>query len=289
MSEWSSRVAGAAQPSWPSDFAVRGRADKRLRALLGGYLVEAFVASDIGGVRESNQDSIALLLPGDPSLCERRGLLAVVADGMGGHKGGEVASALAVTAICRHYFAVDETPSHALTLALREANNIVFRAAEADSRLAGMGTTATALALVDGQALLAHVGDSRLYRCRDGQGHQLTTDDSLVVEMVNCGILSSEQARHHPARNVLVRSLGTQAKLWVVAKTDAPLAAGDCFVLCTDGLWESVDGGEMAEIVANMNVADAGRRLLALARSRDGSDNLSVGVIAIRPPKKIAS
>jgi len=284
MGQWRSRVAGAVQRSWPSQFSGRSRASTRLRAILTGCRVDAFLASDIGCVRDSNQDSMALVVPGEAALRQRRGLLAVVADGMGGHNGGEVASAVAVETICRSYFsaAAAEDPAAALALALREANAAVFGTAEADSRLAGMGTTATALALVDGHALVAHVGDSRVYHCRSGQGRQLTTDDSLIVELINNGMISAEQARHHPARNVLLRSLGTQAKLWVIANPGAPAAPGDSFVLCSDGLWDSIDADEIAQFVAAMNPEEAVRRLIALARARDGSDNISVGVLTIQ-------
>lgn len=289
MGQWRTRVAGAVQDSWPSQFSGSGRAGTRLRTILSGNRVDAFLASDIGCVRDSNQDSMALVVPGEATLRQRRGLLAVVADGMGGHNGGEVASAVAVEAICRSYFAAAaaDDPAEALALALREANAAVFRAAEADSRLAGMGTTASALALVADHALVAHVGDSRVYHCRGGRGRQLTTDDSLIVELINNGMISAEQARYHPARNVLLRSLGTQAKLWVIAQPGASPEPGDSFVLCSDGLWDSVDADEIAQFVATMVPEEAVRRLIALARARDGSDNISVGVITIRAAQPV--
>ena len=185
MGKWSSRLAGAVTGFWPCRSGGKSPLEPSLGATSPGHAVDAFMASDIGCVRSSNQDSIAFVSPSDADVRRRLGVLAVVADGMGGHNGGEVASALAVETICRHYFAApDDDPGLALALALREANGVVFRASEADLALDGMGTTATALALIGTRVVFAHVGDSRLYRCVGGRCTQLTTDDSFVAEMV---------------------------------------------------------------------------------------------------------
>ncbi|WP_186408151.1 Stp1/IreP family PP2C-type Ser/Thr phosphatase [Candidatus Accumulibacter aalborgensis] len=247
-----------------------------------GYALDAFTASDIGCVRSSNQDSLAFVSPKAPEVRRRLGVLAVVADGMGGHNGGEVASAMAVDTICRHYFATPgDDPGQGLALALRAANSAIFQAAEADSELDGMGTTVTAMVLVGEGVLFAHVGDSRLYRCFAGQSTQLTEDDSLVADMVRKRLIASEQARHHPARNVLLRSLGTQAKLSIVTQRCDPLRIGDRFVLCSDGLWDTVEPQEIAGIAASLDAERACRQMIELARDRGGSDNISVIVIAI--------
>jgi serine/threonine protein phosphatase PrpC len=248
------------------------------------YTVETCMATDIGCVRTGNQDAIAFVSPGVPGERDRRGVLAVVADGMGGHNGGEVASNLAVETICRQYFATpDDDPQRAIEGALRKANAAIFRAAEANEALSGMGTTVTALALVGQCTLFVHVGDSRLYRCSQGQVTQLTRDDTLVQQMVDDGLISPEQARHHPERSVLLRSLGTRPDLLVTARICDRPEVGDCFVLCSDGLYESIEPGEIAQVVESLDPQAACRRLIELARERDGSDNISVGVIAIRP------
>lgn len=248
------------------------------------YTVETCMATDIGCVRTGNQDAIAFVSPGVPGERDRRGVLAVVADGMGGHNGGEVASKLAVETICRQYFATpDDDPQRAIEGALRKANAAIFRAAEANEALSGMGTTVTALALVGQCTLFVHVGDSRLYRCSQGQVTQLTRDDTLVQQMVDDGLISPEQARHHPERSVLLRSLGTRPDLLVTARICDRPEVGDCFVLCSDGLYESIEPGEIAQVVESLDPQAACRRLIELARERDGSDNISVGVIAIRP------
>ena len=248
------------------------------------YVVQACMAKDIGRVRTTNQDSIAFVSPGGHDERRRRGVLAVVADGMGGHQGGEVASALAVRTICdRYYRAPGDDPLHVIELAMAEANGEILRAATADEALAGMGTTATVLVLVGKSAFFAHVGDSRLYRCRQGLATQLTEDDTLVEQMVKDGMISAEEARHHPERSVLLRSLGTRPEVRVVIQRCAPPQIGDTFVLCSDGMHDSIAPSEIASIVESFDPEGACRRLIELARDRDGSDNISVGVVAVRP------
>ncbi|WP_300454902.1 Stp1/IreP family PP2C-type Ser/Thr phosphatase [Accumulibacter sp.] len=249
------------------------------------YVVQACMAKDIGLVRETNQDAIAFVSPGDPGERRRRGVLAIVADGMGGHKGGEVASALAVQTVCRDYFAAPvDDPLQAIGLAMAEANETVYRAAEADRALSGMGTTATALVLVGGNVLFAHVGDSRLYRCHQGQARQLTEDDTLVEQMVKEGMITAAEARHHPERNVLVRSLGTRPEVRITTRRCDPPKIGECFVLCSDGMYDSIKPEEIARIVEAGDPETACRQLIELARERDGSDNISVGIVAVRTP-----
>lgn len=242
------------------------------------------MASDIGCQRESNEDAVAFVCPDDADLQQRLGVLAVVADGMGGHLGGEVASALAIETICRSYFATpaDQDPLRAIELAVLQANRDIYRAGQADPALAGMGTTATALVLLPTRAFFAHVGDSRLYRCAQGRCSQLTDDHTLVEQMLKDGLIGAEEARRHPLRNMLLRSLGTVCGLRVaVQRCDAP-AIGDTFVLCSDGLYGSVEPADIAEIVGSLEPEAACQRLIELARERDGSDNISVGVIVIR-------
>lgn len=242
------------------------------------------MASDIGCVRSNNEDAVAFVCPDDPDLRMRFGVLAVVADGMGGCRGGEVASALAVNTIRRCYFMTpaDQSRQRTLELAMSEANSAIFRTAQADRSLAGMGTTATVLLVVGACALLAHVGDSRLYHCTGGRCTQLTEDQTLVAQLVKDGQISAAQARHHPLRSVLLRSLGTQRGLRVDARRLPAPEIGDHFVLSSDGLHQAVESTDIAAIVASLEPEAACQRLIALARERDGSDNISVGVIAIR-------
>lgn len=283
MGNWSSAWARALRRFLLGGSAPREGHDEEVGSTEMKYTIEAHVATDIGCMRNTNQDAIALVRPSHAEEEKRRGLLVIVADGMGGHKGGEVASALAVETICRRYFAESgEEPAEALERAMQEANQVVYAAAQENPALAGMGTTATALVLVDGQAIYAHVGDSRLYRCAHGRCTQITEDDSLVEEMVRNGIITACDTRRHPLRSVLLRSLGTTEDLQVLAQHGARLRAGDSFVLCSDGLHEGVGPKDIAAAMQSPTPEDACRQLIDLACERDGSDNISVGVVAVR-------
>ncbi|HAY29713.1 MAG TPA: serine/threonine-protein phosphatase [Candidatus Accumulibacter sp.] len=270
----------------PGNMVGAGAPASEPRGVLAtGYRVEACMESHIGRVRSSNQDSLGFVCPADATQLRDRGVLVMIADGMGGHNAGEIASAMAVEVLCRSYFeGADADPGDALAAAMRQANEVILLAAATDSALAGMGTTATALVLVDSLVLFAHVGDSRLYRCRGGRCRQLTGDQTVAAEMVRSGLLSATQARHHPARHVLVESLGSEQPLRVVTQADAPPLIGEAFVLCSDGLWESVDADEIGHSVSTLDAATACRRLIELALERDGSDNISVAIVSVRPP-----
>jgi serine/threonine protein phosphatase PrpC len=266
----------------PAKAVVSGLTAKSAHA---AYTVCAGLASDVGRVRRSNEDALAFVCPDDIALRRRLGVLAVVADGMGGHRGGEVASTLAVETISRVYFAAppgqDRLP--ALERAMLDANRAICRAGLADPELEGMGTTATALVIVDHSVFFAHVGDSRLYHCTDGCCRQLSEDHTLVAQMVKNRVISVEDARHYPMRNVLMRSLGTYSGLQIATQSCAAPQIGDAFVLCSDGLHASIEPAEIAEVVASLDVREASQRLVDLACARDGSDNISVAVVAIRP------
>jgi PPM family protein phosphatase len=244
------------------------------------------MASDVGCRRHQNEDRIVYVKPADQSQLERKGVLAIVADGMGGHQAGEVASQLAVEVIRRSYFGNGTSdPVAALKRAFGEANSEIFRAAQSDERLAGMGTTATALVLKDGAAHFGHVGDSRLYRISNGELTQLTEDHTLVAKMLDAGLLSPDGARRHPDRNILTRSLGTQPEIEVYV-SHALAQPGDCFVLCSDGLHDLVDEQEINAAVSGNPPEVACEQLIALAKERGGFDNISVGILAIREPEK---
>ena len=150
----------------------------------GPYVVQASLQTDVGCHREVNEDCGRFIQPGDSELLERKGLLLIVADGMGGHSAGEVASNLAVNWISRAYYDDPREPQAALTDAVQEANRSIFETAQRDENLRGMGTTCTALVLQNGSAIAAHVGDSRLYLVRDEAIYLMTEDHSAVMEML---------------------------------------------------------------------------------------------------------
>jgi protein phosphatase len=250
----------------------------------GNAPYEAASLSDPGCHRELNEDSVRLVAPGQAAEDSGKGWLAVVADGMGGHQAGEVASSLAVDVVCREYSASEGGVAERLEKALQAANAEIYAQSASRQALGGMGTTCTALALVDGEAWAAHVGDSRIYLVRDGAIYRMTEDHSAVMDLVKKGILSSEQARRHADRNVLLRAMGHQEKLEVdIWREQFPVQPGDRFVLCSDGLHDPVDDEEIKDAVLRLDPGAACAELIRLARERGGFDNISVIVLRARP------
>jgi protein phosphatase len=238
--------------------------------------------TDVGCRREVNEDSGLAVTPHDPAELASKGVLVLVADGMGGHAAGEVASRLAVDTIRTAYYRSPDGPRAALVNAFELANRAIYDAARKDQRLAGMGTTCTGLAVHGGHAACAHVGDSRLYLVRGGQIYTMTEDHSAVRDLVKRGLLSAADARHHEERNVILRALGTRPRVEVASWDDPlPVRAGDGFVVCSDGLHDLVEAEELLEAVEQLDPAGACDRLVHLARERGGYDNITVAVLRV--------
>jgi serine/threonine protein phosphatase PrpC len=239
--------------------------------------------TDIGRVREKNEDAFCHFEPSDAEALRKKGTIFIVADGIGGHQGGDVASKLAVDKVQETYFACEEKdPTEALRVAFEEANRIIIDRALRDASLFGMGTTCTAMAVVTGEAYFAHIGDSRAYVCRNGDIRQITRDHSLVSDLVKAGLLSNEEARYHPQRNVITKSLGSQEQ----ANPDTPdspfpLKAGDVFLLCSDGLTTFVSDDAIKGILDRMEPVEACKTLIDLANEMGGRDNITVQVIKV--------
>jgi len=177
---------------------------------------EVSLLTDKGCKRPINEDSGTIIYANNGAETTR-GLLVVVADGMGGHEAGEVASQLATETIANVYPAAEGTPGQALEEAFRQAHQSIFRHAQENQKLKGMGSTCTALAIVGKEAWAAHVGDSRLYLLRGQEIYQLSKDHSAIMEMVRQGLLTEEQAEHHEDRNVLLHAMGSQTMLDMVS------------------------------------------------------------------------
>jgi protein phosphatase len=243
--------------------------------------------TDVGRKRKGNEDSL---------IANPEQRLFVVADGMGGHAAGEIASKVAVDSINEFVcltsgdeeitwpFGLDDTISYdgnRLKTAVRFANRKVLEATKEKSEYEGMATTVAAV-LVDGAiANIAHVGDSRIYLFRDGNLEQLTSDHSWVNEQLQSGIISAEQARTHPLRNVVTRALGGKADLQVDMQTHEAKAK-DLLLLCSDGLTTMVPDEHIARILAEAtgDVDKAAESLVAEANARGGEDNISVLILA---------
>jgi protein phosphatase len=245
--------------------------------------LEVASLSHPGQVRPNNEDAYGQFEPSNEVERLSTGWLFVVADGMGGHRGGEIASKLAVDTIKSVYYKdVGVSRSAALKVAVEEANRLILEEAISDPSLTGMGTTCTAMAVHDGFAYFVHVGDSRAYVKRDGELVQLTQDHSLVGEMVRSGILSDEDARHHPKRNVITRSLGVQTAVAADTPfTPFKLERGDLFILCSDGLTSMVDNAAIADAIKDKAPDDAVADLVELANDHGGKDNVTVLIVKV--------
>jgi PPM family protein phosphatase len=222
------------------------------------------VATDVGRVREGNEDSYLV----DPPLF-------AVADGMGGARGGEVASQLALETI--------ETLARAgqgtLVEQVTQANHAVFERSQEDRSVSGMGTTLTAVRVVDGVAHLAHVGDSRAYLMRGGALRRLTDDHTLVNRMVKAGEITPDEADVHPHRNVLTRVLGTEPEVRVDLQ-EVPLMGGDRLLICSDGLFAMVNEDQIQAIMeTEPDAQKAADRLVRAANRAGGVDNITVVVL----------
>ena len=253
----------------------------------GQFEIHASVLSDVGCHREANEDFGSFVRPGDAEVRERKGVLALVADGMGGHSAGEVASKMAGEVITRVYYEADDAGTSALVTAVQEANRRIYETARTDERLQGMGTTCTALVLRNGSALCAHVGDSRLYLVRNAEIYLMTQDDSEVMEMVRRGLISREEARNHEDRNVIFKAVGSSPEVDVSTWQEGfPVRDGDRFLLCSDGLHDLVDDSEIKDAVTGGDPQTACESLVALARQRGGYDNITVAVLAVEGANK---
>jgi serine/threonine protein phosphatase PrpC len=224
--------------------------------------------SDIGRARERNEDAYLLRDP-----------LFAVADGMGGHRGGDVASALALEILESGEDSAGDATAAPLAETIKEANRRLLDRAESDRDLRGMGTTLTAVLTDDAKAHVAHVGDSRAYLLRDGNLQQLTEDHTLVQRMVREGRITSQEAGTHPQRSILTRALGVDADFSVDELT-LDVHAGDRLLLCTDGLTSMVERDRIREILGGEDDPQvACDRLIDAANRAGGDDNVTVIVL----------
>lgn len=239
--------------------------------------------TDIGMRRANNQDGHAVVLAEDEQSWRERGHLFMVADGMGAHAAGELASKLAVDNVphlYRHYR--DFAPEESLRRAIVEANSEIHRRGQANPDFHSMGTTASILVLLPQGALVGHVGDSRVYRLRGSRLEQLTFDHSLQWELRAIGRLSedSDLAKSVP-KNVITRSLGPNPSVDVDLEGLFPLEVGDTFLLCSDGLTGLVEDQELAEVLAYLSPDEAAKVLVDLANLRGGPDNITLIVAKV--------
>ena len=224
--------------------------------------------TDVGKVRATNQDA--------PIVSEKLRLYGV-ADGMGGHKGGEVASTSARDDLLREL--EGKTPSVAtLSGAIEEVNRQIYHQQEHDDALTGMGTTLSVLWMSDNFVYIGHVGDSRVYLLRDGEFRQMTLDHSLVEQLVREGVLTEEEAQNHPMRNIITRAIGTDESVEVDVVVEER-RKGDLWLACSDGLHGLVDDRQMRDALRQYAPEKAADVLLKAALDAGGRDNVTLVIV----------
>ena len=235
--------------------------------------MKVYALSHVGRVRTINQDAYYLPAPGEN--------FAVVADGMGGHRAGEVASQIAVEEFTRWLRCAPRPNEDALRYAASEANRAIYMKAKVEPDKEGMGTTLTALWVDEHRVYLTHVGDSRAYLYRDGEISQMSRDHSVVNEMIERGEITPKEARVHPYRHYITRSMGRA--VYVTPDVNKfERRPGDVWLLCSDGLSDYVDGDELGELLGgNGSWQDKAALLLELALRRGGSDNVTVIIMVL--------
>jgi serine/threonine protein phosphatase PrpC len=238
--------------------------------------------TDVGRKRPHNEDNMAYVIPKDGQVMAKKGALFIVADGMGGHAAGEVASEIAVDTVSSIYYQ-DENDDLALSLmnAIKRANALIHQRAAENMLRSGMGTTCVAAVLRGDMAYVANVGDSRAYLVRKGQAKQVSQDHSWVEEQVRAGLLTKDQARSHAQRNVITRSLGTQAEVEVDVFSEE-LEEGDTIILCSDGLSGSIGEDDLRAIVNQYVPQESVYHLVERANENGGPDNITAIVVRVQ-------
>lgn len=238
--------------------------------------------TDVGRRREHNEDNMAYVIPKDQQVMAKKGALFIVADGMGGHAAGEVASEIAVDTVSNAYYQDDNDDiATSLLSAIKRANALIHQRAAENMLRSGMGTTCVSAVLRGNMAYIANVGDSRAYLVRKEQVKQISQDHSWVAEQVRAGLLTEDQARTHAQRNVITRCLGTQPDVEIDVFPEQ-LEESDALVLCTDGLSGLVSDDEIRRIVAQSAPQESVYHLVERANENGGPDNITAIVISVQ-------
>jgi serine/threonine protein phosphatase PrpC len=247
-----------------------------------GFEISGAMLTDVGRVRKVNEDSVAFVIPSKSDPAANRGCLFLVADGMGGHAAGEVASALAVEVVRQVYFSLKGQVPESLMTAFERANRTILEHSQGNPECRGMGTTCTALVIQGRQLWLAHVGDSRAYLLRAGHLTQLTDDQTLHAQMIREGLMTEEESKTAEGGNVILQALGTSLDVApAVWESGIDIIEGDRLILCSDGLWNMIGDAALAEIAARPAPQEACQHLVDAALAAGGYDNVSVGIFVL--------
>lgn len=244
-------------------------------------MIKMGAKTDLGRVRENNEDKFDFFEPDDPDVLALKGSFYAVADGMGGHAAGQIASEMALKSVIKRYYA-DPSPDVADSLrrAVYEANRLIYDAAQMIIERSGMGTTITAIVIRGDELYFAQVGDSRGYLIREGKIRQITEDHSWVAEQVKRGVITEEEAAYSPFRNVITRSLGNAPHVECDIFTEK-LQPEDKIVLCSDGLSGNLNAQDILDTVNDKSPSQAAVDLIETANERGGNDNITTVVVAI--------
>lgn len=237
----------------------------------------AVACTDVGSVRKNNEDNLIFVKPHDREKRTVKGCIAVVADGMGGHSSGEIASSWATELIPRSYFDSSAEILPSLQRAFERANRLIFQKSQEDPKLKGMGTTCTAVVLHGHRLYLGHVGDSRAYLLRGKQLIQLSSDHTYVQHLIRQGLIDPSEALTHPDRNLITQAMGTSGKLKAdFQELEVRFEPGDILLLCSDGLYEYISLEEWVPMLRSLSLGEAADKLISLAKQRGGHDNISI-------------
>ena len=267
------------------DVLVQGWREYEAKSPTSIPIVKFAAKTDMGQVRENNEDKFEFYEPEEPGILATRGSLYAVADGVGGAQAGQIASELMLKRLISGYYnhpAAD--PQAALYETCAEVNDYLFSVSRTIPERSGMGTTLVGLVLIENQTIVVQIGDSRAYLLRDGLFRQVTVDHSWVEEQVRAGYMTREEAEKSPFRNVITRCVGANPTVTPELYAEETLP-GDCWLLCTDGISGLIEQAELAQLVAHNSPSEAARQCIELANARGGNDNMTVFVISIRSLK----
>lgn len=255
---------------------------------LQGYSCKVYSLSETGPTRDSNEDSIISFFPGD----SQQTVFAMVADGMGGHNAGEVASSMACNSakefVLTHYLQSDANAM--MEEMMQEIHTNIRKASDHDSGYQGMGTTATAIFIRDSYMYYSHVGDSRLYKYANSEMVQLTTDHTFVNAMIKEGKITPEQGEHHEMKHVLMQALGTVDKIEPeVSSTTSAVHTGEYYILCSDGVHDAISETELKSFLSMQQPSLAMETIKALCYQRKARDNFSLIIVEITDQQPVAT
>ena len=241
--------------------------------------INVVIRTDLGNVRTNNEDAASFIRVSDEELLRSKGYLLMVADGMGGHNAGEVASKMAVDIIHQEYIkhSNEKNREKLLAAAFNAANKKIFEQASAHDNYRGMGTTCTAIVLVAGTIYFAHAGDSRAYLYKNKKANRITQDHTYVQELVNNGNITSEEAETHPQRNILTNAMGTKPAMRVdTGMYPEPFGVNDRLLICSDGLYDYLSDEEIGAVMESGTLQEAADYFINEAKKRGGKDNITV-------------